>query len=506
MGRSVRVWRDVVVALAFASLVSGPFWVGLTGLGVPSGAAAVVAIVVLGAMAWFAAPWFGSTASLLSDRPWVALAGAAALGGATLLTIGLSLFMHDSQRRQWSVQPTSDFYVAHACLTALTHALERAQHDDDIYAQPDRALRVAGFEVDAYLYTPPMLLVPAALSAVTTDFASMRRLWFGLQTLSTLAALLIVARYAGGRDGATATWAIPILWLAPPFLLNLQIENLQITALAMAMVGMVWLSSGRSIAGSALLSAAILTKLFPAVLLVYLIGLRRWRWIMLVLAWSVVFSVLSVAVFGVRPVWDYARALPEVLNGSATAIWTSIPGLAPSNQSVYGVTRKLVALGLDIVTPRVEQAVQMLFGIALLTVAAVAGFKTRTEGADSRSRLSHAIVWLALLNLASFRSPFLPDGYAYVGTLWLVTLILAARPRFSWRETLALAAAWILLTPIFGGRATTPEPFKLVLAVTLLTQGLVLAATVGAIWMQYRASIEVGRLPALPESLERLPA
>jgi hypothetical protein len=160
---------------------------------------------------------------------------------------------------------------------------------------------------------------------------------------------------------------------------------------------------------------------------------------------------------------------------------------------------------VSLVTPRVETAIQAAYGLATMASALVVGATTRSEAVSDRSRLGQAIIWLALLNLASFRSPFLPDGYAYVGTLWLVTLLFAAHLRFSWRDALILTIAWVLLTPIYGGRDELPQPFTLLVAVTLLTQGLVIAGTLGAVWMEWRHA-GVLRAPARTRSLEHQPA
>ena len=86
--------------------------------------------------------------------------------------------------------------------------------------------------------------------------------------------------------------------------------------------------------------------------------------------------------------------------------------------------------------------------------------------ARGRSRLGEAVVWLALLNLMSFRSPFVPDAYGLIGSLWLLTRLVATRPlrsRFiAGLGTLAFAFMWII-----DGSTLTKIP--LVISATLLT-------------------------------------
>ncbi len=83
------------------------------------------------------------------------------------------------------------------------------------------------------------------------------------------------------------------------------------------------------------------------------------------------------------------------------------------------------------------------------------------------------MIWLAVICLATLRSPFAPM-YSAVGTLWLLAVWLgAARPR--WWATAAAAAAWVLLqgfAPIFSDRVN-------VLA-SLPSQLATLAIAVGA--------------------------
>lgn len=495
MRSSVQRFGHVLVTIGLTSLVAGPLWVALTGAKIPPGAAALIAIVSLAIVVWRAAPACRPVATFLATRPWYAAAAAIAIIVAATMTVRLAGFVYDPEHREWSAQPHSAFYSVHACLTNMTEALHRAWRAEDVYAEPARTAIVDGFAVDPYQYSPPILLVPAALTMVADDFTSIRRMWFGIQAIAALIALLIVARYVGGIQGITVMWAIPIIWLTPPFLLTLQIANPQFTTLAAAMVGMVWLSSRRPIAGSALVAGAILCKVFPAVLLAYLVGLRRWRSIGLVLGWCALFSLVTLICFGTAPFRDYLHALPQIMRGDVTANWTADLALAPSNQSVYGATRKLVALGLGFVTPRIESAVQSVYGVAIMGFALIAAVVARRKGGDRQSSLRHVIVWLALLNLASFRSPFLPDGYAYVGTLWLGTLLFASIPRMSWPLGLVWIGAWILLSPIYGGRALTPQPFKLIVLVTLVTQAMVGIVTLYAAW--------TGRVP-LPIGSARL--
>ena len=86
-----------------------------------------------------------------------------------------------------------------------------------------------------------------------------------------------------------------------------------------------------------------------------------------------------------------------------------------------------------------------------------------------RLRLRRAQVWLGLLSLASFRSPFVPDAYALFGTLWLLTLV-AAEGHWQARGRLALAVAAVMsMIVLDGGPITVPVP-AWIMAATLALQ------------------------------------
>ena len=86
----------------------------------------------------------------------------------------------------------------------------------------------------------------------------------------------------------------------------------------------------------------------------------------------------------------------------------------------------------------------------------------------------------ALLTLASLRSPFVPDAYGMFGTLWLLTLLAAERPR----TLLSLAgfgvAALAFSIVLDGGLVPEPAPTWMV-ASTLVVQLLATAFNVASI-------------------------
>ena len=61
------------------------------------------------------------------------------------------------------------------------------------------------------------------------------------------------------------------------------------------------------------------------------------------------------------------------------------------------------------------------------------------------------MLWLAVLNLGSLRSPFVPDAYAWVGTIWLATLLFANLKRPTVSALGAMAVLVFALSQVFDG-------------------------------------------------------
>jgi hypothetical protein len=74
----------------------------------------------------------------------------------------------------------------------------------------------------------------------------------------------------------------------------------------------------------------------------------------------------------------------------------------------------------------------------LIDLAATVAFARQ-----ARNRDEQPIVWLAILILASLRSPFLPS-YAILPALWLLTL-LAARAELGAKRLCVVLVAWVML-------------------------------------------------------------
>lgn len=380
----------------------------------------------------------------------------------------LTVFMADAERASMSVMPGRTFFRQHSCLSSFTEAARfaaegnRNVYDPRLYSAPgcgDDLLKCSErpsgpFLVDIYQYPPTFLLLPAVVRTLTGDFFLVRTGWFVVQVLSLAAAILLLARWVGRTAGVAAAALSVLLWVSPSTLLGIQIGNFQATAYALSVLGMVWLSTGRLAAGGAAVGFAAASKLFPGVLFVYLLARRRWRAAAWIVAGGVLSTLAAVALVGTRPFSDFLQYQFPRLNSGDAFFWIDMPPAVPVNYGIYGLLGRLRLLGLLEFTRETGALVSSVYGGLLFVAALGAGWmRARASRAidDEPSRLREAQVWLALLNLGSFRSPFVPDAYALMGTTWLLTLVAAEWTRVTAWRALAFAAAASSFALVFDG-------------------------------------------------------
>jgi hypothetical protein len=335
---------------------------------------------------------------------------------------------------------------------------------------------IGPFEVDLYQYPPSFLLLPWMARAARLEFFTIRRVWFVLQAVLLLAAMVLLARWIGDGRGRLVLLLIPAVWLAPTTRVTLQIGNFQISAFPLAVLAMIAFDRGRTAVGAVALGFATVSKIFPGILGLLLLAHRRWK----AAGWTAVAgtaaTVLALLAVGPTPFVDFARYQLPRMQSAEAFFWIENPEMAPVNQSVYGLVTKLRLLGVPGTGAGAAVLLSSLYALLLVPLALLAARRLRglaAAGFDpSRARLRQAEVWLGLLSLASFRSPFVPDAYGLVGTLWLLTLIAAEKRRSiaGWLALGVAAAAFSLI--LDGGLVPTPVPVWM----TLLTLGLQLAA------------------------------
>ncbi len=298
-----------------------------------------------------------------------------------------------------------------------------------------------------------------------------------------IAVHLAVLRWIG-RPASVSWWLLPAVLGAAPVGFDLQFGQVHLLVIALALWGRVLLDRGKGMAGSALLAAAIVTKLFPAILLVELLARKRYREVGQVAACAAVMVAAGFAVFGLSVHTDFLfYQLPRLLDGRAFAFFEGYEFFVSRNFSPYGIPIKLAHLGLGDFGIEAARWAGRLFAVALLTLTWRFARKGESQPLDL------AIGWLALLSLGSLLSPLAPSAYVLASPLWMLTL-LAAKVQNS-RQTALLVLAWIGIT----GPPPLPMPSP-EFQVNLVLQLLVITLPAVLLWRKTATQPATAQAPA----------
>jgi hypothetical protein len=327
-----------------------------------------------------------------------------------------------------------------------------------------------------YEYPPPFLLLPRALMRLAPDFLHLRMVWFALCGMTWMLALWLVARSQGPIAGARAILLAPLVLLSIPTLNTLQKGNVQIVILALSMLAMLCFERGRPAAGGALLAYATASKLYPGMLVVYLIARRQWKAVGWTAAMGIVLLSASLVDIGWAPYAHFLEHLPGLLGGEAFPAFRN-PRAMAINLSIPGLIFKLGLLGV----PGMSFPAAKLTGwvYTILVLAAIVLLARRPFEKDERP-----MVWLSILILATLRSPFLPQAYGPLPGLWMVTLVAAWGHPTARRLGLTLAA-WLAFNIYWP--QDFPGSHSLVALVNGIPQALLVALGVLPLVMTPRA-------------------
>jgi hypothetical protein len=396
-------------------------------------------------------------------RPAVAALWAL-LAIASVIQVGrLATHVTDPETAGWFLSTQHPFWARHECLNAYVYGAElAARGEENLYdashypgldpgAEP--RTEVTGLvPEDPYQYPPQFLLLPSLALTATHDYVTIRVVWFALQATLFVSVALALALWVGRSEGRLAAWLVPLALIAFPTLHSLQYGQFHVSAIALSIAALLAFDRRRSALGGALLAAAVLAKLFPGLLVVALVGRRRWRDLAWTGAMAVVLTVVCFAVLGSAPFAAFVDyQLPRLADGSAFAFdqaWPEIRDLiVADNQGVRGLVIKLGALGLPGFDEATARTATRLFGLAALALAALFGW---WEG--RLSRLERATCWLALLGLASLASGGAWGDYVPLTATWLLTFLAGRLRTWSWPAA-ALGITWVFQFTLLG---TTP--------------------------------------------------
>ena len=399
--------------------------VGVHAFGAPAWLSIAAGAVVATPLAWWAGRTLTPTLRPLQATPAM-LGLVALLAAVSIFEIArISVFMADSSRAEYSYAAGDPWRVRHSCFTAYGEALRFAREGSRIYEMARYEPRSIGpLKVDSYHYPPVFLLLPQAVHAVRGDFFAMRALWFVMQALVLAGVIFAAAHWVGGRSGAWLAAGGALALATPQLLFALQQGNVQATAMPLGVAAMMLIAGRRVASGALTLAYITAAKIFPGILIVYLLAARRWRAVAMTAACGVALTLLTVLAFGAAPFREFvADEMPRISNGAAFP-QSELPVSRHVNLSIYGMTVRARTLGAAWLDQRTGLQVASVYGIALLAFAAFAGWRSRGEMASEDARLRLVQLSLGLLSLASFRSPFV-GVYGYVASVWLMTALAA---------------------------------------------------------------------------------
>jgi hypothetical protein len=248
------------------------------------------------------------------------------------------------------------------------------------------------------------------------------------------------------------------------------------------------------------LAAAILSKLFPALLLIPLVVRRRYREPGWTLGIGAGVSALALAILGPKPFSAFfGYHLPRLRDGRAFAFedaWPEVADLVMAgNQGVYGIAQKLSTLfGLDS-SATLEQWLPTSYAVFLVVAAVAVGRRV------PKSRGAHAAAWLGLVGLASLASAGAWTDYVPVTAVWLLAYLIPTQAGSRIGLLLgALTAAFqaTLIGTMPLGEAADPG---WLLPVSLISAVLLLATFVWGVWSErWAAQPATGPDPSPPRS------
>jgi len=384
----------------------------------------------------------------------------------------LGVFMLDSTQADYAINPTiralSDpemkkpFFLKHNCFTSYVIGAHLASQgaenifDPDNYRdskQPTAIHEIIGerHTIDTYQYPPPFLILPKLLLATRGDFFQVRTYWYALNILCTVLTITALVLWLGGKEFNVYWLALPVVLLSPNVQGTWQVGNAHFLIICMALLGMLAFEKKRNALGGLLLGFAIVSKIFPGVLLAYLLLRRSWRAAGWTIAAMATYSIAALLIFGDKPYRAFVDfQLPRLASGDA--FWFAREHIRAIlvNLSVMGTVYKLHTLDLlgQLDPAPIAGAVMWIFTAALLFCIFVLGLKHHQRAFDFESpktdnRLALACVWVVLLILGQLRSPFLPWDYGSILVIVLLALLAPTGAHWIGRAVLLLLG-WLM--------------------------------------------------------------
>jgi alpha-1,2-mannosyltransferase len=381
--------------------------------------------------------------------------GAALLIGQLLLA---SAFIINPNLARWDGRPWTPQRSNHSCVSSYWIACAHIRSAPDVYAEeiysipqvnraaPRLPRPIGPLLIDQYEYPPAFLVLPRLVAVMTGDFWGFRRVWFALNLAAVAAGVVLIAARFDRALGTHALWLTPFVAVAPAIVITFVMGNLQLAIIAVSMIAMVLFERKHHAAGGILLAYAVVSKLYPGLLVLYLILRRDWRAVAWIALFSIAFVVISIADFGMGPYFSFATHMPKLLSGEAFPALRNPVAIA-INESIPGLVFKLDLFGV----PQMGFATAKVVGWVYTVIAVVLTARLALQPAATGRE---PLAWIAILILATMRSPFLPT-YAPFPSMWAATLLAA----LTWGRSgicITAVAGWIVLAFTFGTGGAPP--------------------------------------------------
>jgi hypothetical protein len=475
-----------------------------------SSPAAAVALLVVGLAQTFAATRMAvalgpSLSGSFRRRPMLAVLWTTLAVLMVVQTSRLGTYMADPTA-DWWLTTRNELWARHMCMPAYIEAADLQRqgvvnvYDAAYYSALVRSAKppltvqhLDMFAGDPFQYPPPFLLAPLAALVVTNDFLAMRTVWYAVQLCGLVIVALLVASWVRGGNGTATGWLLPLLVISVPVMQALQYGQFHLAALLLAVGGMLAFERQRHALGGALLAAAVLSKIFPGILLLLLFVQKRWRAAAWTIGFAAGFTLLGLLVLGPRPFQAFlVYHLPRLANGQAfdfAAQWPEmrLPFMVVDNLAPTGLLMKARELGVDVPAWAAEM-MRRGYDVLLLAVLFLAARGT------GGSRRDAAVVWLALLNLAALEGYAAWGDYITLGSVWLLTLM-TSEFRGSPVRAVALVVCWVLFVLVPGAQ---PMPNQPPVTVAVILAGTITLAVIGVnVWVIVKRSDMVPAAAAL---------
>jgi hypothetical protein len=424
--------RYGIVRLVIASLINAVLGlviaVGLKGLGIPIFVSIILALLVATVGVILLAKRLPIQLVGISKRKpllsfiWILIALI-----ALTQTARLSIFMIDPTQPQYSLFPGDKWFVEHCCLTAYSESARLTMDGEkNIYApelyfgaefikDKNARRKLDSFNVDLYHYPPPFLLLPIMARAfVDGNFLNLRMLWFALSVLSLMTAIGFITYRLEPEERMRMIGMAPLFWCSVPVLGGLQMSNVQLIIIAISIISMSLFAFNKPV-GGILLAMSSVAKLFPGILVVFLLAQKKFREVGWVVGFAIVLSIIAFFVVGPNPFQAFIEyEIPKLSSGEAFSGPFSRAFAVAANMAPFGIPLKLGWLGLPGMTLGIGRIVSSIHLLIVLILAIWSGRQ------KPRSNTEMISVWISLISLGSLVSPFAPANYVLVPVVLLV--------------------------------------------------------------------------------------